>query len=383
TLTTEDIQGTSDCIPVDYPNLIKDASEGNRILIDDGLIELKVVKKNKDDLAARVIVGGLLKSRKGVNLPDVDISMSSLTDKDIADLEYAADIGVDYFAMSFVRSADDIQDVISRVRAEGSDAGIIAKIEKPEALEAIDEIIEEADGIMVARGDLGIEIPSEKVPMVQKSIINKCRKAGKPVITATQMLESMVENARATRAESSDVANAVVDGTDAVMLSGETAAGDYPGEAVLTMSKIWRTIEGSTANIDESLSYRQPEWKEKQIIESLAYSCVTLADNVDAKVISTITHSGNTARRIAKFRPRVPIVAFTESEEVRQQLGLVWGVQPYKIDEIFETDKSVRQMENHLREYGLVQDGDRVIIATGIPIAKKGRTNMVKVSTIS
>src|SRR5699024_9317644 len=282
---------------------------------------------------AQVVVGGLLKSRKGVNLPDVDISMSSLTEKDIADLEYAAGIGVDYFAMSFVRSANDIQDVISRVRAEGSNAGIIAKIEKPEAVEVIDEIIEEAQGIMVARGDLGIEIASEEVPMVQKNIIRKCCKAGKPVITATQMLESMVENARATRAESSDVANAVLDGTDAVMLSGETAAGDYPVESVLVMSKICRTVESRATDIYRSLEYRQPEWKEKQIVESLAYACVTLADNVEAKVISTITHSGSTARRIAKFRPRVPIVAFTESEEVRQQLGLVWGVRPYKIDE--------------------------------------------------
>src|SRR5699024_7110257 len=218
--------------------------------------------------------------------------------------------------------------------------------------------------------------------MVQKNIIRKCRKAGKPVITATQMLESMVENARATRAESSDVANAVLDGTDAVMLSGETAAGDYPVESVLVMSKICRTVESRATDIYRSLEYRQPEWKEKQIVESLAYACVTLADNVEAKVISTITHSGSTARRIAKFRPRVPIVAFTESEEVRQQLGLVWGVRPYKIDEIFDTDKSVRRMERHLKDHGSVQEGDRVIMATGMPIAKRGRTNMVKVSTV-
>lgn len=382
TLTPEDIEGTSERIPVDYPYLVEDASEGNRILIDDGLLELKVIRKDEDSLIAQVVVGGLLKSRKGVNLPDVDISMSSLTEKDILDLEYAAGIGVDYFAMSFVRSANDIQDVISRVRAEGSNAGIIAKIEKPEAVEVIDEIIEEAQGIMVARGDLGIEIASEEVPMVQKNIIRKCRKAGKPVITATQMLESMVENARATRAESSDVANAVLDGTDAVMLSGETAAGDYPVESVLVMSKICRTVESRATDIYRSLEYRQPEWKEKQIVESLAYACVTLADNVEAKVISTITHSGSTARRIAKFRPRVPIVAFTESEEVRQQLGLVWGVRPYKIDEIFDTDKSVRRMERHLKDHGSVQEGDRVIMATGMPIAKRGRTNMVKVSTV-
>lgn len=382
TITPENIEGTSERIPVDYPNLVQDASEGNRILIDDGLLELKVIKKNKNDLVAQVVVGGLLKSRKGVNLPDVDISMSSLTEKDIRDLEFAAAQDVDYFAMSFVRSAGDIQDVISRVRAEGSNAGIIAKIEKPEAVEVVNDIIEESNGIMVARGDLGIEIASERVPLVQKRIIERCRKAGKPVITATQMLDSMIENARATRAESSDVANAVLDGTDAVMLSGETAAGKYPVEALQTMDKICRSIEDNAPDIYRSLDYRQPEWREKQVIESLAYSCVVLGDNVEARVISTITHSGSTARRIAKFRPRVPLVAFTESDEVRRQLGLVWGVQPVKIDEIFDTDKSVRRMETYLKKHGLAQTGERVIIATGMPVAKKGRTNMIKVSTI-
>ncbi|HLR31193.1 MAG TPA: pyruvate kinase [Fodinibius sp.] len=381
-ITTESVEGTSELIPVDYPHLVQDASEGNRILIDDGLLELRVIKKNTNSLMAQVVVGGLLKSRKGVNLPDVKISMSSLTPKDIKDLEFAASRDVDYFAMSFVRSAGDIQDVISRVRAEGSNAGIIAKIEKPEAVEVIDDIIEESNGIMVARGDLGIEIASERVPLVQKSIIDKCRQAGKPVITATQMLESMVENARATRAESSDVANAVLDGTDAVMLSGETAIGKYPVESLKTMDKICRSIEENAPDMYRSLDYRQPEWKEKQIIESLAYSCVVLADNVEARSISTITHSGTTARRIAKFRPRVPLVAFTESDEVRRQLGLVWGVQSVKIDEIFNTDESVRMMEDYLKAHGLAQVGERVIIATGMPIAKKGRTNMIKVSTI-
>ncbi|PAU93326.1 pyruvate kinase [Aliifodinibius salipaludis] len=382
TLTTEDIEGTSETIPVDYKGLVDDAVEGNRLLIDDGLLELKVIKKNESTLVAQVVVGGLLKSRKGLNLPDVDLSMASLTEKDIKDLEYALSQDVDYVAMSFVRSADDIQEVISRVRAEGSNAGIVAKIEKPEAITVIDDIIEESSGIMVARGDLGIEIASERVPMVQKNIIDKCRQAGKPVITATQMLDSMIENPRPTRAESSDVANAVLDGTDAVMLSGETAAGNYPVESVRTMDKICGLVEKNADHIYNSLEYRKPEWKEKQVIESLAYSCVMLAENVDAKVISTITHSGSTARRIAKFRPRVPIVAFTESDEVRQQLGMVWGVQPIKIDEIFDTDKSVKLMEEHLKNHGLVNKDDRAIIATGMPIAKKGRTNMIKVSTI-
>ena len=381
-LTSEDVTGDSGLIPIDYPNLAEDAAEGNQILIDDGLMELKIIKKSEKDLVAKVVVGGLLKSRKGVNLPDVDISMSSLTEKDQEDLEFGLDIGVDFVAMSFVRSARDVQDVISRIRAKGSNAALIAKIEKPEAVHVIDEIIEEADGIMVARGDLGIEIPSEQVPLVQKKIIERCRIAGKPVITATQMLDSMIVNPRATRAESSDVANAVMDGTDAVMLSGETAAGKYPVEAVKTMSKIIKSVEENSSAIYYSLKYRKPDWKEKQVIESLAYSCVTIADNVDAKAISTITHSGNTARRIAKFRPKVPIIAFTESKIVRRQLNLVWGVQSVRLDEIFDTDLSVKMMEDYLVKDGLVNKGDRIIIATGMPLAKRGRTNMIKVSTI-
>lgn len=381
-LTNEDVVGDSSIIPIDYPMLAEDAREGNQILIDDGLLELKIVKKKGKEITAKVVVGGEIKSRKGVNLPDVDISMSSITQKDIEDLEFGLDVGVDFVAMSFVRSARDVQDVISRIRAKNSNAAIIAKIEKPEAVKVIDEIIEEADGIMVARGDLGIEIPSERVPLVQKDIIDRCRVAGKPVITATQMLDSMINNPRATRAESSDVANAVVDGTDAVMLSGETAAGKYPEEAVRTMDKIIKSVEDNSLDIYYSLKYRKPDWKEKQVIESLAYSCVTIADNVEATAISTITHSGNTARRIAKFRPKVPIVAFTESKLVRRQLNLVWGVQSVRLSEIFDTDKSVKMMEDYLVDDGLVNKGDRVIIATGMPLAKRGRTNMIKVSTI-
>lgn len=382
-LTSEEITGTSERIPIDYPNLSQDAAEGNRILVDDGLLELKIVKRENNHLVARVVVGGMIKSRKGVNLPNVNISMSSLTEKDIDDLEFAVGLGVDYIALSFVRRANDLMDITSRIRAMDSNAAVIAKIEKPEAIDAIDDIIEEAGGIMVARGDLGIEIESEKVPLNQKRIIEKCRMAGKPVITATQMLDSMIYNARPTRAESSDVANAVLDGTDAVMLSGETAIGDYPLESVQTMDKICRSIEGNSGRIFGSLEYRKPEWKAKQVVESISYTTVMLAEHVDASAISTITHSGNTARRIAKFRPKVPIIAFTESEVVYRQLALVWGVYPVLIEEIFDTDKSVRRMEKYMNDNGLINTGDRVVIATGMPIAKRGHTNMVKVSTIA
>ncbi len=381
-ITGEDVEGTGSIVPIDYKNLLHEAEVGNTILLDDGLLEFKVTEKYPDSLEAKVVIGGVLKSRKGVNLPNVRISIPSLTEKDIKDLEFGIDHDVDLIALSFVRTAKDVRDIISRVRAAGSQAAIIAKIEKPEALDVIDEIIEEADGIMVARGDLGIEIPTEQVPVVQKMIIEKCRMAGKPVITATQMLDSMINNPRPTRAESSDVANAVLDGTDAVMLSGETAAGEYPMEAVNVMDRICRSIEEKRPQIYNSLGYRKPEWKEKQVIESLAYSCVSIADNVEAKAISTITHSGNTARRIAKFRPKVPIVAFTESQKVRRQLNLVWGVYSVRLDELFDTDRSVRLMEEYLRDNGMVKNGDRVIVATGMPIAKRGRTNMIKVSTI-
>lgn len=381
-ITSESVEGTSQVIPIDFPDLPRDASEGDTILLDDGLLELRVTRKEEGYLLADVIVGGDLKSRKGVNLPNVNIKTSALTEKDIEDLEFGLTQDVDYVALSFVRSPRDIQEITSRIRAAGSNAGVIAKIEKPEALLVIDDIIEEADGIMVARGDLGIEIPTEQVPIVQKQIIERCRIAGKPVITATQMLDSMINNPRPTRAESSDVANAVMDGTDAVMLSGETAAGKYPFEAVRTMDRIVRRVETHHDKLYDSLAYRKPDWKEKQVIESISYSCVTIAENVDAKVISTITHSGSTARRIAKFRPRAPIFAFTENQLVRRQLNLVWGVQSVRLKELFDTDRSVRLMEEYLKENHHVESGDRVIIATGMPIAQRGRTNMVLVSTI-
>lgn len=372
-------KGTSEVIPIDYENLAKDAKPGDKILMDDGLIELKIEKIVDEQIKACVIEGGLLKSRKGVNLPGIDISIPSLTEKDIEDMEFAASKNVDFVALSFVRSARDVQELVSRLRAANSQAAVIAKIEKPKAVTIIDEIIEEADGIMVARGDLGIEIPSEQVPLIQKRIIDSCQQAGKPVITATQMLESMIEHPRATRAENSDVANAVLDGSDAVMLSGETAVGDYPIEAVKEMDKICRSIEANATRIYHSLNYEKPEWKEKQVVESIADSCVTVADNVDAKIIGTLTHSGNTARRIAKYRPKVPIIAFTESETVINQLMLVWGVIPLKVQPITDSDKSLQLMEKKLAKNGFVNIGERIILTTGVPLAQRGRTNMITV----
>lgn len=381
-ITGDSVEGTSEIIPIDYKRLVDEAEVGNIILLDDGLLEFKITRKLDRNLEAKVVVGGILKSRKGVNLPNVKISIPALTEKDIIDLEFGLKQDADYVALSFVRSAEDVKDLKERIRAAGSEAAVVSKIEKPEALEVIDEIIAESDGIMVARGDLGIEIATEEVPFVQKMIIEKCRAVGKPVITATQMLDSMINNPRPTRAESSDVANAVLDGTDAVMLSGETAAGKYPLEAVNVMDRICRKIEERRLQLYNSLKYKKPGLVEKQIIESIAHSCIFMADNTGAKVISTITHTGSTARRVAKFRPKVPIFAFTESQKVRRQLNLVWGVHSVRLDELFDTDMSVKMMQDYLKDNGMVKKEDRVIIATGIPTAKKGHTNMVTVCTI-
>lgn len=382
TITGEDVLGTNSIIPIDYKKLVDEAEIGNEILLDDGLLEFKVVAKKDKNLEAKVVVGGFLKSRKGVNLPNVKISIPALTEKDIEDLEFAVQQDADYIALSFVRTADEVYDLKSRLEKLGSKAKVVSKIEKPEAIDNIDSIIEASDAIMVARGDLGIEIANEEVPFIQKMIIQKCRKVGIPVITATQMLDSMINNPRPTRAESSDVANAVLDGTDAVMLSGETAAGKYPLDAVNVMDRICRKIEEKSLELYNSLEYSNPNDNDKRIIESISHSCIFLADNVGAKVISTITHSGSTARRVAKFRPRIPIFAFTESRKIRRQLNLVWGVRSVRLDELFDTDKSVELMKNYLKDNGQVKNGDRVVIATGIPTAKRGRTNMITVSTI-
>jgi pyruvate kinase len=382
-LTPEAVQGSSTLIPIDYDALAKDVREGDRILIDDGLLEFRIEAVNKGSIMARTMIGGMLKSRKGVNLPNVRTSVSAITGKDVEDLRFGIELGVDFVAMSFVRNADDVRDLVRRVAALGSAAAVIAKIEKPEALDDIDSIIAESDGIMVARGDLGIEVDSERVPLIQKDLIGRCRRAGKPVITATQLLESMIEHPRPTRAESSDVANAVLDGTDAVMLSGETAVGRYPEKAVQTLDRICRSVEDESESIYYGLGFVRPRRDDKQIIESLSYSTVIMAREVGARVIATITHSGMTAKRIAKYRPAMPVIAFTESDAVMRQLSLVWGVTGIKLEQLFDTDRSVRLMEDYLKDHGLVVPGDRVVLATGIPVAKRGRTNMVTINTIA
>jgi len=369
-------------IYVNYPHFTRDLHVGDDILIDDGEIDLKVESKANGYLHCIALNDGVLGSRKSVNVPGVRINLPSLTEKDKGNILFAIEQDIDFIAHSFVRNKQDLMDIQKILDEHNSSIKIISKIENQEGVDNIDEILEYTYGVMIARGDLGIEVAQEKIPGIQRRLIRKCVQARKPVIVATQMLHSMIKNPRPTRAEVTDIANAIYYRTDALMLSGETAYGKYPVEAVKTMAKIIRSVEESSSSIYYSLNYKKPDWKEKQIVESLAYSCVTIAENVDAKAISTITHSGNTAKRIAKFRPKVPIIAFTESQSVRRQLNLVWGVQSIRLDEIFDTDMSVKMMEEYLASHGLVNTGDRVIIATGIPLAQRGRTNMIKVSTI-
>ncbi len=366
-------------IPVQYEYLAEDVKPGDTILLDDGLIELKVLNVEDGKVKCEVVDGGILRSHKGVNLPGVDIRIPSLTEKDIEDLKFGLENGVDFVALSFVRKKEDIIDLLSKMESFGRDVPIIAKIEKIEAVKSIDEIIEVADGIMVARGDLGVELPTEDVPVLQKMLIKKANKAGKPVITATQMLESMISNPRPTRAEATDVANAVLDGTDAVMLSSETSIGEFPIESVKVMDRIIRTVETQykfyEPVFDSSL-------KLKDEVDAIGRAACLLAQQLNAKAIVTITHTGATAKAISKYRPNVKIIALTDSDEVVRRLNIVWGVIGVKIKEITETDQTIQIAKNQLRESKLLNPGDLIILTAGIPLFQRGSTNMIKVEKI-
>jgi len=378
-LTAEQIEGDTEIIPIQYDYLTDDLKPGNIILLDDGMIELKVLEIKGNKVKCEVVDGGVLKSHKGVNLPGVSVRIPSLTEKDIEDLKFGLKNGVDYVALSFVRKKDDIIDLRRKMEKFGKVVPIIAKIEKLEAVKSIDDIIEIADAIMVARGDLGVELPTEDVPPLQKMLIKKANKAGKPVITATQMLESMVSNPRPTRAEATDVANAVLDGTDAVMLSSETSIGEFPIEAVKVMDRIIRTIETQykfyEPVFDSSL-------KLKNEVDAIGRAACLLAQQLNAKAIVTITHTGATAKAIAKYRPSVPIIALTDSNEVVKHLNLIWGVTGIKLREISETDKTIENAKIQLKESGILNSGDLIIMTAGIPLFQRGSTNMIKVEKI-
>jgi pyruvate kinase len=376
-ITTGNIVGTAKKISTSYKALPQDVAKGDIILIDDGNIEIRVIDKNDKDVFGQVLHGGILKSRKGINLPHSNVSLPSLTPKDIKDLEFGMEHEVDWIALSFVRSGQDIRDLRSIILKNNKAIKIVAKIEKPEAVQNIDEIIAEADALMVARGDLGVEIPMEQVPMIQKMIIKKCNAAAKPVIVATQMLESMIQNPRPTRAEASDVANAIMDGADAVMLSAETAAGKYPALAVRSMARIIRSVEknydgiyNKTYESDE----KSPTFLHDQVLATAAF----LAKDIHAKVITGMTVSGYSAFNLAKYRPNANIFIFTGSRHFLTQVGLVWGVRAFFYEKIESTDDAVNDIKNILLDKELLREGD-VYVSTGTtPVASRKRTNTVR-----
>ncbi|RLB91640.1 MAG: pyruvate kinase [Deltaproteobacteria bacterium] len=377
-LTNQQIEGTRNRISVTYPNLPEEVEEGDRILLSDGSIEVTVREKTDSEIYCKVITGGVLTSHKGLNLPTRTLQVPSLTEKDREDLIFGLENDVDYVALSFVRRAEDILQVREIIRQKKRDVPVIAKIEKHEAIDCIDEIMEAADGIMVARGDLGVEIPLEEVPLIQKMLIQKASALGKPVITATQMLRSMVDSPRPTRAEVTDVANAVLDGTDAVMLSEETATGSYPVEAIRFMVRIAKTAEGHFAH--EKYLELSPQ---KNIPESVAHAACVLADHLKASAIITPTQSGQTAKYISRFRPAQPIIAISASQDVVRQLTLFRGCLPrLMVDTGASDDVIIDRATERALGTGRVSRGDLVVITAGYPIGGKGRTNMVRVKRL-
>lgn len=382
TLTTRDIIGNNEIVSVSYAGLPNDVAVGSRILIDDGLVEF-IVEEIIDgtEIVTRVVNYGELKDRKGVNVPNVKIKLPSLVDKDIEDIKFGIENEVDFIAASFVRSADDVLN-IKKVLEEngGADIKIISKIENEEGLDNLEEIIEISDGIMVARGDLGVEVSNERIPIVQKDIIRKTNIAGKPVITATQMLDSMIRNPRPTRAEVNDVANAILDGSDAVMLSGETAAGKYPLESVMQMVKIAESMEASV-DFEKAMEERR-YWLENDSTNVIAMSVRQIAERLKANGIIAATTSGVTARAISKFRPLTTIVAATYSEKVARSLSLVWGVSSVITKKYEHTDELIDSSIYSSLRAGLVFEGELVVLTAGIPAGIGGNTNLIKVHTV-
>jgi pyruvate kinase len=378
-VTTADVLGEKDLIPTSYQELPQDVSTGDRILLDDGLLELQVEQVQDNRVHCRVLVGGELKNRKGMNLPGVKVSAPALTEKDLFDLDFSIDQELDYLALSFVRSAADVIKLKELLYQHQSAVRVIAKIEKPEAVENFSEILEVADGIMVARGDLGVEIQPEKVPLIQKRIIRECNLVGKPVITATQMLESMVHSPRPTRAETSDVANAILDGTDAVMLSAETASGKYPVEAVAMMVRVAEDVE-SDPQLQERLFHPLSEQSGyRRLPEAIGQAACRVAESVGAAAILAFTQTGSTAALVAKYKPPVPVFAVTPSHVVRRRMALYAGVRSIRVDIEGDTEAQIRSVEESVLDAGALQKGDVVIITMGSPVSDPGTTNLLKI----
>lgn len=377
-ITTRDVPGEGNIIPTTYHDLPHDVSRGDRILLDDGLLELEVLGKEGVEVRCRVKVGGLLKNRKGINLPGVPVSAPALTSKDLEDLRFCLEQEIDYVALSFVRRFEDVLALKEIILSEKSGLKVVAKIEKPQAVDNFDSILEVSDGIMVARGDLGVEMSPEKVPLIQKQIIRKCNEAGKPVITATQMLESMIEHPRPTRAETSDVANAILDGTDAVMLSAETASGKYPIEAVKLMVRVALDVEREPI-LQEKVLRRIPELRGyRSLPEAIGQAAVRVADNVGAAAILAFTQTGSTAALVAKYRPPVPVYAVTPSQAVRRRMALYAGVRSIRVDIQGDTEAQIRSVEEAVLSSGVLQRGEVVVITMGSPVSAPGTTNLLK-----
>ena len=379
TFTNEECIGTSEKVYMTYKSFAQDVKAGELILIDDGKLAVKVESTNGvDEVYAVVEHGGILKSKKGVNLPNTQISLPSLTEKDRADLDYILTQDVEWIALSFVRCADDITELRKLIKAAGKDIKIIAKIEKPEAIDDIDAIVNETDAIMVARGDLGIEVPYQDVPLLQKMMVKKCLKASKPIIVATQMMESMIDGITPSRAEVNDVANAVMDGADAVMLSGETSVGVHPGLVIETMSHIIKKVE----EYDDIYNHDYlPVFREERFVsDNICTSAVNLAESVNAKAIVTMTVSGYTACKISSQRPRAITFVYTSNKKILNMLNLVWGVQAYYYDNSHLVDENIDDIEKSLKEKGFIKEGDYFINISSMPIKKRGKTNTLKLS---
>jgi pyruvate kinase len=380
--TNNECIGNAKRVYMTYVHFARDVKPGERILLDDGKLELKVVKTNsKDEVVAKVINGGVLSSNKGVNLPNTKISLPCLTEKDLIDLDFALKHNLEWIGLSFVRSARDIIELKHIISSNNKQASVVAKIEKPEALDDIDDIIKETDAVMVARGDLGVELPMQNVPLAQKMIVRLSLKYSKPVIIATQMMESMIENAVPTRAEVNDVANAVLDGADAVMLSGETSVGKYPVKVIQAMASIIDEVGDHSAghNVMEEEPTKN---NERFITDSICFNASSLANKVDAKGIVTMTHSGYTAFKISSRRPQADIFVFSSNKNLLTKLNLVWGVQTFFYDKMVSTDHTIADIKYFLKKGGYLKEGDLVINTASMPIEDKGKTNMVKLSYI-
>jgi len=379
---TEYCTGTTEKAYMSYKKMPEDVKPGERILVDDGKLIFEVIKTNgKDTVLTKVIAGGPLGSKKGVNLPNTKVTLPSLTEKDIEDARFALDQKVDWLALSFVRKEKDILDLRKLVDAHSNNAHIIAKIEKPEALDEIDEIIDAADAIMVARGDLGVEVDFHKVPLIQKNLIKKCTAKSKPVIVATQMMESMITNQTPTRAEANDVANAVLDGADTVMLSGETSVGKYPIQTISNMQKIIDSTE-----TEEYLYYKDHpplEHSQTYLPESICYNAARLAEQVNAAAIVSLTYSGFTAVKLSSHRPKAPIFTFTMNEDLIADLSLVWGVRTFYFGQCENVNDYVTYTEEFLVSHNLLKKGDLVVHVGSIPILSKGKTNMLKLTRVT